>query len=365
MSKPTFGRGRCMSKIFFQAESVQAEITKYIHRLNDINYQEEYELTRRQHLKNILLSLKNNPDLWDEKTPVNRKHLSDNFLHTLDNPDINDEEVEELTAMCFRFYLERDINTAGELPRELRAFNNFVIYNREKFSERMQGQILYALHEMPVLIVKDLMHSSALQKYKDFPGLVDKAEQLTSEWKIKLEEKISEVNNLKAALDKHEAAFNFVGLYAGFSKLGKIKAQEYKWAKWTMLLLGVALLIPLVVEVFYLFRMPANTSINLTHFIKSIPILSLMLILVYYFRISLVNYNSVRAQVMQIELRKSLCRFIQSYAEYSKEIKSNNGDILEKFENVIFSNIMVSEEKIPSTYDGLEQVANLIKSIKS
>ena len=353
-----------MSEEFFKVETVQDAIDKFISRINAIHYEDEYRLQRRNHLKTVLLSFKNNPEGWDDKTSLNRKDISDSFLHGLDSSSLNDEDIDEMMAMCFRFYLERDINTAGDLPRELREFNKFVLYNKEKSSNRMQSQIFYALHEMPVLIVKDLMHSSALQKYKDFPDLVVKADQFTKAWKEGLNKKTEEVNNLKAALEKYEAAFNFVGLYAGFSKLGKVKAQEYKWAKITLFTLGLLLLAPLIMEVAYLFTLPADTAINISHAIKSIPIFSLMLILIYYFKISLANYNSVRAQLMQIELRKSLCRFIQSYAEYSKEIKSNDAGILEKFESIIFSNIMVSEEKIPSTFDGLEQIATLIKAVK-
>lgn len=67
---------------------------------------------------------------------------------------------------------------------------------------------------------------------------------------------------------------------------------------------------------------------------------------------------------MQIELRQSLCQFIQSYADYTKEIKENNAGSLEKFENLIFSNILSTPEKVPSTFDGLEQLANLMKELK-
>ena len=76
------------------------------------------------------------------------------------------------------------------------------------------------------------------------------------------------------------------------------------------------------------------------------------------------NFNSVRAQLIQIDLRKSLCQFIQNYATYAKDIREQNTDLLVKFEEVIFSNIMPSEDKIPSTFDGLEQLTNLIGALK-
>ena len=68
---------------------------------------------------------------------------------------------------------------------------------------------------------------------------------------------------------------------------------------------------------------------------------------------------------MQIELRQSLCQFIQSYADSAKEIKEKDGTSLDKFENLIFSNIVSTSEQVPSTFDGLEHITNSLKSAKS
>nr|WP_202819706.1 hypothetical protein [Thaumasiovibrio occultus] len=67
---------------------------------------------------------------------------------------------------------------------------------------------------------------------------------------------------------------------------------------------------------------------------------------------------------MQLELRQTLCQFIQSYADYAKEIKAKDGASLEKFENLIFSGILADSDKVPSTFDGLEQIGAMLKSIK-
>ena len=85
---------------------------------------------------------------------------------------------------------------------------------------------------------------------------------------------------------------------------------------------------------------------------------------IYFFRVVLNHYNSIQTQIMQIELRQSLCQFIQSYAKYAKEIKEKDGASLEKFENLIFSSILSTPDKVPSTFDGIEQLSNLIKNIK-
>jgi transcriptional regulator of heat shock response len=88
------------------------------------------------------------------------------------------------------------------------------------------------------------------------------------------------------------------------------------------------------------------------------------MLLIYFFKVLLAQYKSVKAEIIQIQLRQTLCQFIQSYAEYAKEIKSKDASALEKFENVIFSGITPSSDKIPSTFDGMDQITKLLKEIK-
>ncbi|HEX5844062.1 MAG TPA: hypothetical protein VFY62_16425, partial [Pseudomonas sp.] len=62
--------------------------------------------------------------------------------------------------------------------------------------------------------------------------------------------------------------------------------------------------------------------------------------------------------------RKTLCRFIQSYADYSTEIKKKDAGSLDKFESIIFSGVVSDEGNIPSAYDGVEQIGKIFKSLK-
>lgn len=93
--------------------------------------------------------------------------------------------------------------------------------------------------------------------------------------------------------------------------------------------------------------------------------LSIVAILIYYFRIVFHSYKSVQSQILQLELRRTLIQFIQSYTEYSTEIKVKDKDALAKFESIIFSGIVSNNEKLPSTYDGLDQIMKLLKNLKS
>jgi hypothetical protein len=216
---------------------------------------------------------------------------------------------------------------------------------------------------MPIKIFKIYIYTEDVKTYRDFAKLITDAREFEIKWNEALEAKEKRVSELSDSLSRNESAFNFVGLYDGFFRLGQLKNNELNWAKWVMIFLGVILPIPLIGELLYILTTD-NIISDIEHLIKAIPIISITLILIYYFRIALTNYNSIRAQLMQIELRKSLCCFIQSYSEYAKEMKTNNEGILSKFEEVIFSNIMPTQEQMPSTFDGIEQIANLIGSIK-
>lgn len=106
-----------------------------------------------------------------------------------------------------------------------------------------------------------------------------------------------------------------------------------------------------------------NPAIS-THLLNLLPLISLEIILLYFFRVVLHNYKSIKAQVLQIELRQTLCQFIQNYADYSKEIKKGDPTALEKFESLIFSGIISDAENLPSTFDGMDQIGKLLSSLK-
>lgn len=179
-----------------------------------------------------------------------------------------------------------------------------------------------------------------------------------------LVEKERKVNELAAILEKQETAFNFVGLSEGFRNLLRNK-ESAKWLSFFILLAiggGLCLVPYAYIRTIMDF---SSKTINDPYMWKlSIPFTGLEIILLYFFRVTLNHYNSLQTQIMQLELRQSLCQFIQSYADYAKEIKEKDGASLEKFENLIFSSILSTPDKVPSTFDGLDQLANFVKEIK-
>lgn len=179
---------------------------------------------------------------------------------------------------------------------------------------------------------------------------------------MKYLKKNQSVDIIKEKLDKYETGFNFVGLYDGFNQLSSKKSSEMKWLRFFLVLMGVVILSPLVAElIISLYKSNNGNEFSFSSLFTIIPIVSIEFILIYYFRIILTQFTSVKAQLVQIELRKTLCQFIQSYSEYSMKIKEKDSSVLDKFENLIFSSVLTDPEKIPSTFDGIEQIGSLLR----
>jgi hypothetical protein len=96
----------------------------------------------------------------------------------------------------------------------------------------------------------------------------------------------------------------------------------------------------------------------------ALPTITIVVFLFYFLRVALGDMKSIQSQILQIELRMTLCQFIQNYAEQSKALKEQNKEGFEKFESLIFSSIVSSDEKIPATFDGVEQLAFVFFKIK-
>lgn len=69
--------------------------------------------------------------------------------------------------------------------------------------------------------------------------------------------------------------------------------------------MGIIVIAPLIFELWYFIQG------NDVTWQKMLPVITLELILIYFFRVILNNYQSLQAQIIQIELRQALCQFIR------------------------------------------------------
>lgn len=206
--------------------------------------------------------------------------------------------------------------------------------------------------------------SKDFQAFLSFDESKKEAEKKMVEVNQYLSKRLKTVRNLSKKLNDLKKKLNFIALDKGFAELLEQKQKMLRNTFWTLVVLGVLLCIPVITKTILIIygKLPAWNDTSWQELLAGI---GLEFILIYFFRIVLNRYHSLQAQITQLELRHSLCQFIQDYAEYSVEIKSKDKVALEKFENLIFSSIMPSEKQIPSTFDGLEQITNLLKEVRS
>lgn len=355
-------------KTLFETNRSKVTIEKFKLKVEPLIPGTDFEKQRNNLICLVLGSMTNSPKEWDDSCQININWIGDTFINILsdEQAELSKSYLDDICSFCFRFLFELYLSVKNELVIEFDRAKNFVFKNIAEFTPHSKEQLEFAIREMPIAIFKNITKSEAIENLKDFNQLQRKAVELKNTWDQELENKEKKVLAIKDSLDKYEKAFNFVGLHQGFDELSTAKTKEKNRTKHLLFTLAIFALCPVIFELYLINKHLTNLEEVREGLIFSIiPTFSLVAISIYYFRVLLVNYKSLKSQILQIELRKTLCRFIQNYADYSTEIKKKDGSSLEKFENVIFSGIVSSEENLPSTYDGIEQIGNLIKSIKS
>lgn len=316
----------------------------------------------------IIKSINRRLDEWSEKCTFNIKWIGEQFISWLGEFNADTPEyINDIYTCAYRFLCEFDffIGKDRELGFDFLALKNAIQKDARLLDDEVCSNIIYASYQMPANLIKDFLNNEGLTEISDFDRRVTEAKGLKDKWDEELKSKEDEVVQLKDKLEEYKIGFNFVGLYNGFDKLFLNKVKEKRLSFYSLLALGFAIIMPLAAH-FYISLLDSKQSFLATgDLLKLVPLLSIELILLYYFRIVLQNLKSIKTQILQIELRKTLCQFIQSYADYSSSIKKQDSIALEKFENLIFSGILSDSDKLPSTFDGIDQLTALIKSAKS
>lgn len=327
----------------------------------------------------VLEEIEDKFDYFIENTPVSNKfiskYISDRFI-TLEG--ISDE----LYFCCARFLreyilsLDRKNENDVFLRSDWDRFKEDVLNFKTRENEH---HIEYLLNSsFDIFLINHYLGDKSFQAFLNYENTVSEAEQKIGLIDKRIETKLAMIENfikdkekkvseLAEVLKEQKNAFNFVGLSKGFEKL----LSEKRYAKWASFVIMSIFCISLIAIPamflggrFFNWFSEYNIQWDNIGWENMLPVLGLEFVFIYFFRVVLNHYNSIQTQIMQIELRQSLCQFIQSYAEYAKEIKEKDGASLEKFENLIFSSILSTPDKVPSTFDGIEQLSNLIKNIK-
>jgi hypothetical protein len=303
---------------------------------------------------------------FDQYCQMNIEWIGQRLMAEIGNMAAGSDNIDLVSAFIYRFIVEFDLSVKGDLSFELRTFLNQIRSAAPEMTEEARAHIDHARQEMPIAIVKRILNSDELDSLRNVSSIAATVEQKMAQWQVTLAEQEEKALRLGAILEKHTQEFNFVGLHDGFADLSTHIVDELRDARTGIIAFGMLVLVPSAINLWLVVikQIDLSKMAGYTLLAASIGTLTLTLLFLYFFRIALRKADSCRAQLVQVRLRMTLCRFIQSYADYSKEIKEKNPDALSRFEALIFSGIVSTEDKLPSTFDGIEQLTVLAKSIR-
>lgn len=348
-----FSNGRM---IFEKAEfSIRAEFN---------NLPQGYDANKRFmliFLATLFHRISTSPDLFDSRCLFNIEHVGRKFVDLADRISTGDfTHLESTFALSYRFLIEFQIMTPGGISSDLEGILDQAV--DFEFGGSVTSTIRYAEHQMAVRIINRYVHHPDMVKLKDLPAVIRKSEKEREKSEELLTSREERVEELKNKLDTYKTAFNFVGLNQGFKNLRFQKRIEAGVGLFWLFILGCVMMSPPIYKICSVLMDKPLIKIDLY---LALTILGFELLLAYFFRVALHGYRAVKAQLIQIDLRMALCQFIQDYADYAKEIRRDSPELLDKFDQLVFSGIVNNESAIPSTFDGLDSLASLIDKVRA
>lgn len=298
--------------------------------------------------------------------------LASNFLNSINNIHEKynsnspyDKEIYKLFLSIYKYFYYSEIiirNTHEKFSVAL-AFINYAKENLNTFDAPLREAIIRFSVDSPITVARSLLHSDNAELQREFIKEFKTAKEYQEKWKKEFSTNLQYVNDLSKNLENFRSAHNFVGLVHGFENIKKQKKIELNKSYLGLEIAGgLMIMIPIFIALFSNIGDKLANS-NYSHALAwLIPGLTIELFIVYFFRILLQQFKSIQTQLLQIDLRISLCQFIESYIKYKKDKSLENDEALAKFEAIIFSSIVSDSGSIPSTFEGIEQVASIFKS---
>ena len=302
---------------------------------------------------------------FDKKCSFFVKKYQDYFKEVIDECIINynknsDSEFPFQNLASLFYVLMSDLIILGQASLgifggKVRNFLIFIESNLSKFHRDAVSSIAYVRYKMLSEFIDGFVNHQNIEILKELNENIKNVDGIKKS-----------VDELSKKLEEQKYGFNFVGLVKAFENMKTIKEKEKLWTFVGLIGCGFLMVAPIITELSYLWQNKDNlVNVEKLVFYAAIPSITLEVILVYFFRVVLAQYRSIKAQLLQLELRAALCQFIEKYAEFAAKTTEAKAPISEKFESLIFSGILANEDQIPSTFDGVEQFAKLIDALKS
>jgi hypothetical protein len=186
--------------------------------------------------------------------------------------------------------------------------------------------------------------------------LYNKCQKIVQDAQEIIPKKISEV--LK---ENSEALSN------NFNRLLEKKVkEENRTFKFLFGMGAITLAVPFFMWYLFPTVIPGNVSPPYDYFVWVFQLISAGAIeglLIYFYRIVLHDYNKIKTEIIQLEIREALSNFLPSYVAY---VSSNDKNpVLEHFSNFIFKPLVSNAADIPKITDGFDAIVNLVNKLKN
>lgn len=270
-------------------------------------------------------------------------------------------------ALVFIYVTEIDFRVEKISTHTKIKIEGFKGRSRNTLIKYYLDYVEYAEQKLGYHILKELFHSPENESLKYVRSDLAEIKEIIKNWEVDYKNKETKVLQIKTSLDTYKNAFNFVGIFDGFNKLHERKNNELNWARAGLCVIGALILFVFAYELYSVGKVISekNGLIDIPTLLAiTVPFTIFVFILLYFFKIILQTMRSIQSQLLQLDLRLTLCRFIQSYAESASELKTKHPDGFEKFESVIFAPLVSSDDKIPNTFDGLDQLSSVVNIVK-
>lgn len=292
----------------------------------------------------------------DKVLPI---HISNKLVDFINGVYDTDDIIEVLNIVFFVDFYEFYLSEGSRYPNEIDEFIGNIIATYSVFSESNFRVMTHILAVVPNIVLKKIINNENLKKFQQLETIQGSVTNSLNQAE-NLSKKAEELNQ-NLLNYKHE--FNFVGLSKGFSNIREQKSKELFRQNIFYYLIMLVILVFLGIKLYWLIN--NYQTLELISFIGlSVASVIILFVLLYFFRISLFNIRGLKSQLLQIDLRLSLCEFISSYTDETAKMRGNAKESFDKFESVIFSPIVATDDKIPTTFEGLDQLNGLIGLIK-
>lgn len=204
-----------------------------------------------------------------------------------------------------------------------------------------------------------------LHKVNSHKGILDETLKNVVDKISEADKATSIVNEKVEYLDNISQKLNFGILSKQINDLAIEKLKEKSKQIIWLVVFGIFMIIPIasviLLEWFSSYFLGSNHINSNTDYlilvIKLIPFATLEIIFIYFFRIILQIYMSIKRQLLQLNYRSTVAQFTNEYVKFIKEQElMEKSDNLTRFEQLIYGELSFDDKNIPTPYDGVNLV---------